>query len=165
MRARTTWRRVPGPLVAVLLLIWAGLALAREPMRLDVDAQALVVAAPDGTERARFDIEIARTPSERQMGLMFRTDLPRDRAMLFVFDDEAPRSFWMRNTPTPLDIIYADGAGVIVSIARDTVPLSMRAIPSGAPARYVLEVHAGLTGLLGIRPGDALRHGAIAGAP
>ncbi len=154
--------RVSGRLAAVALALvaacWAGSAFAQEPMRLPVDAVPLVVAAPDGAERARFEVEIARTPSQHQRGLMFRTDLPRNRAMLFVFDGEAQRSFWMRNTPTPLDIIYADGQGDIVSIARDTVPFSTRSIPSGAPARYVLEVHAGLTGLLGIRPGDRLRH-------
>ena len=142
----------------VLLLVAASSAYAETPMRLPVDAVPLSISSADGTKRAEFSIEIARTSEQHSRGLMFRTDLPANGAMLFVFPEEQPRAFWMRNTPTSLDIIYADANGRIVSIAERTVPFSTRPIPSGEQAQYVLEVHAGTSGLLGIAPGDLLLH-------
>ncbi len=136
-------------------------ATANEPLRLPVDAQVLEIVAADGTERARYEIEIARSAAARSRGLMHRTDLPMDRGMLFVFDRSAPRSFWMKNTPLPLDIIFADETGRIVRVAANTEPFSTAQVLSGAPARYVLEVHAGQAAAHGIVQGDMLRHRAI----
>lgn len=145
-----------------MIVAWP--ALANEPMRLPVDPVPLTVAGADGTQKALFDIEIAASGADRSRGLMYRTDLPEDRGMLFVFDEEGPRSFWMRDTPTPLDIIFADSVGVIVRIARQTVPYSTIPIRSGGPSQYVLEVHAETTERLGIVAGDRLAHPTI-GAP
>ena len=150
--------------ISALLLAWllaVSGALAQTPMRLPVDAALLTVTDTQGAVKARFSVEIARSPDERSRGLMHRADLPADRAMLFIFDDEGPRAFWMHNTPLPLDIVYADGEGAVVSIAADTTPFSRTSIPSGAPARYVLEVHAGTAARLGISVGDLLAHPAI----
>ncbi|MEM1378491.1 MAG: DUF192 domain-containing protein [Pseudomonadota bacterium] len=113
------------------------------------------------TVKAAFDVEIASTDGQRSTGLMHRRDLPGNRGMLFVFPDLAPRFFWMQNTPTALDIIYADDNGVIVSIATNTVPFSTAPIPSGAPAQYVLEVVAGTTTSQDIAVGDTLTHPVI----
>lgn len=133
---------------------------AQEPMRLDVDPQKLTIV--DQTKSvAEFDIEIARTDAERSAGLMHRTDLPEDRGMLFIFDGEEQRFFWMQNTPTPLDIIYADARGTIVHIARQTTPFSTDPIPSRKPAQYAFEIHAGFSQKLGIDIGQTLKHGAI----
>lgn len=136
-------------------------AIAQEPMRLDVDPTTARIER-DGRLKAEFFIEIATTSDQRSNGLMHRRDLPKDRGMLFVFEGEAIRYFWMENTPTPLDIIYADADGVIVHIARDTVPFSRMPIPSIAPAQYALEVHAGLSAQAGIEPGDRIAHPKIA---
>jgi len=65
--------------------------------------------------------------------------------MLFIFDDEELRSFWMANTPIPLDIIFADASGRIVRIQRNTRPYSHESIQSEYPATYVVEVNAGYT--------------------
>src|SRR5436853_9719 len=65
-----------------------------------------------------FTLELAATDKTRQHGLMHRQSLPADRGMLFVFPDEAPRSFWMRNTLIPLDIVYLDSGGKVVSISQ-----------------------------------------------
>lgn len=159
-----SFRTMTVPVLLLVAALAAGPVRADEPMRLPVDAAALDVIGADGETKARFDLEIARTGAERARGLMHRTDLPEDRAMLFVFDAEAPRSFWMQNTPTSLDIIFADGAGTIVRVAERTVPSSTTPIRSGAPAQYVLEVHAGTAERLGIAAGDRLVHPAI-GAP
>lgn len=126
-------------------------------MRLPLHVDQLTVMS-DGNEISSFDIEIAGTDEQRSAGLMHRTDLPRNRGMLFVFDDVSERFFWMKNTPTPLDIIYADEFGKIVHLAENTVPFSTNAIPSRFPAKYAFEIHAGLSKTLGISPGDQLVH-------
>lgn len=126
-------------------------------MRLAIHIDRLTIQS-GSSERASFDIEIAATEAQRSAGLMHRTDLPKNRGMLFVFDDVSERFFWMKNTPTPLDIIYADRIGKIVHIAENTVPFSTNAIASRFPAKFAFEIHAGLSKELGISPGDQLVH-------
>ncbi|MEP3665528.1 MAG: DUF192 domain-containing protein, partial [Roseibium sp.] len=77
-----------------------------------------------------------------------------DTGMLFVFQSEDQRYFWMKNTPLPLDIIFIGADGAIVSIAAGTTPFSTDTIPSGKPARFVLELNAGRAAELGIKAGD-----------
>lgn len=108
--------------------------------------------------RHRFTIEIAATPAERAQGLMFREEMAPDHGMLFDFHTEQDVSFWMRNTPLSLDMIFIDGRGGIVRIARDTTPFSEAAIPSRRPVRAVLEVLAGTAARLGIAEGDRVLH-------
>jgi len=114
-----------------------------------------------GDTEHRFEVEIAATDRQRSMGLMFREKMPDDRGMLFLFEAAGQRYFWMKNTPLPLDIIYIDAAGEIVSIAADTEPFSLDTIPSGGPAKYVLEVNAGIAKELGITPGDRVESPAM----
>jgi uncharacterized membrane protein (UPF0127 family) len=95
--------------------------------------------------------EIADADDSRARGLMFRTSLPADEGMLFVFDTELPLSFWMKNTLIPLDMLYFDRNGRLVSIQRDVPPCRTAycpSFPSEAPARYVLEMNAGRAGQL-----------------
>ncbi|GAB5376785.1 MAG: hypothetical protein AcusKO_32470 [Acuticoccus sp.] len=106
----------------------------------------------------QFSIEIADDPIERARGLMFREEMARDHGMLFDFGDEAHRDFWMKNTPLPLDIIYIGANGTVVSIAANTTPFSTASIPSGGPARFVLEVNGGVAAEIGLKPGDLLLH-------
>jgi len=98
-------------------------------------------------------VEIARTREELSRGLMWRTDLDADAGMLFVFGNSAPRTFWMKNTPLPLDILFLDDAGTVVNVAAATTPYSEAPIPSAGPARYVLEVNAGFAAKHGIGAG------------
>ena len=106
----------------------------------------------------RFVVEIADDEAERQRGLMERPPLADDRGMLFQFPDVAERGFWMHNTPSPLDIIYIDPRGRIVSIAKNAAPNSDEIIPSNGPAMGVLELRAGRADEIGARPGDIIRH-------
>ncbi len=101
-----------------------------------------------------FTVELALNDEQRARGLMFRKALPEGRGMLFDFYDELERSFWMKNTPISLDIIFIRGDGTIRRIAADTVPYSEEQISSGGPARAVLEVIAGTARKLGLQPGD-----------
>ncbi|RZJ03003.1 MAG: DUF192 domain-containing protein [Brevundimonas sp.] len=110
------------------------------------------------TGEHKFMVEIADDEAERQRGLMFRDPLPDDRGMLFEFPDVAERGFWMHNTPSPLDIVYIDPHGVIVSIAKNATPQSDAVIPSNGPAMGVLELRAGRADEIGARAGDKVRH-------
>jgi uncharacterized protein len=101
-----------------------------------------------------LDIEIADNEEARMQGLMYRQSLPENAGMLFIFTNEEPRSFWMKNTLVSLDIIYINSGKEIVSIQKYTEPQSTYAIPSEKPAMYVLEVNAGFTDKYGINPGD-----------
>ena len=98
-------------------------------------------------------VEEALTRKQRIQGLMNRDQLKARTGMWFVFEDDAKRSFWMRNTRIPLDIVYVDHKGKIVRIFRNTRPYSERGLPSGAPARYVLEVNGGEASQLGLAEG------------
>ena len=108
-----------------------------------------------------IEIEVARTPEERGIGLMHRTELAPDRGMLFDFGATQPVTMWMKNTLIPLDMFFAESDGRIVSIAERTTPLSEKRIRSGQPVRFVLEMIAGSAQRLGIAPGDRLRHALI----
>jgi uncharacterized membrane protein (UPF0127 family) len=84
---------------------------------------------------------------------MYRNDLDADAGMLFVFGDSAPRTFWMKNTPLPLDILFLDDAGTVLNVAASTTPYSEAPLRSAGPARYVLEVNAGFAAKHGIGAG------------
>lgn len=108
-----------------------------------------------------FRAELARTAAEQARGLMFRTGLADDFAMLFApYPPEGPpreASFWMKDTPSPLDIIFIRADGTIARIAENAVPFDQTPIPSGEPVAAVLEVRGGRTAELGIAEGDRVR--------
>lgn len=108
-----------------------------------------------------FSVEIADTPEERARGLMFREVLARDAGMLFVFETEAPRAFWMKNTPLPLDILFFDSRGVMCGLVENAEPFTRTQRRSGCGAQYVLEINGGLAVQLGIERGAELRHPAL----
>jgi len=106
-----------------------------------------------------FSVEIADSSEEYELGLMFRDSMPADHGMIFIFPDEAPRSFWMKNTRIPLDIMYFDRDLKMVSISADTPPCRVArcpSYPSIAPAKYVLELNGGSAASLGVGVGDKL---------
>jgi uncharacterized membrane protein (UPF0127 family) len=107
----------------------------------------------------RFTVELAETQEKQALGLMFRDSLPDSHGMLFVFPAESLRSFYMKNTRIPLDIIYFDEDMRLVSVAENARPCRTRRCPSylsEGPAKYVLELNAGKAAELGLRPGDLL---------
>lgn len=104
----------------------------------------------------QLDIEIADTEYDTQTGLMYRDAMADSQGMLFVFDDVAPRSFYMKNTRIPLDLIFADGDGKVVSFQKNAKPFDESSLPSNAPAKYVLEINAGLVDDWGLQVGDSL---------
>ncbi|HEX2561252.1 DUF192 domain-containing protein [Phenylobacterium sp.] len=111
--------------------------------------------------RHRFKVEIADEGPERNRGLMHRRSLAADRGMLFIFPDERPVAFWMRNTLIPLDMIFVRRNGTIRSIAHQTRPLDETPVPSGGPVLAVLEIAGGRARQLGVLPGDRIVHRAF----
>ena len=106
-----------------------------------------------------FSVEIADTREKQTLGLMFRDSMPADAGMIFLFPNEAPRSFWMKNCRIPLDIMYFDKDMKMVSISANTPPCRTKrcpSYPSTGPAMYVLELNAGVAAELGVGPGDQL---------
>src|SRR3990167_3844525 len=118
--------------------------------------EALEVVTPQG--RTRFLVEIADDEPERNRGLMYRKVVAPDRGMLFDFHTPREVAFWMKNTLIPLDIIYIQADGTVLSIARNTTPLSEAPIPSGGPILGVLELAGGRAAEIGLLPGDKVVH-------
>lgn len=100
-----------------------------------------------------FRVEVARTMEEQQKGLMFRTAMGPDEGMLFPSERPEMRSFWMKNTVIPLDIVFIGPDHLISNIAANAVPYSLEPIPSSGAAIAVLELNGGRAAQLGITPG------------
>jgi uncharacterized membrane protein (UPF0127 family) len=122
-----------------------------------VETSTAVVVTKSGG-RFLFNVELARTSDQRAQGLQGRTSLAADAGMLFDFEAAQPVAMWMKNTLIPLDMVFIGTGGVIVHVARNTQPLSLKLIESPAPVRGVMELPAGTTARLGIRPGDRVEH-------
>jgi len=149
-------------LCALLLTVSLGLAaaLAPAPARAQPAAEAAAPAQLDALEIATrkgvvvLEVEVARTPKQRETGLMYRKSMPERHGMLFDFETMQPVYMWMKNTFIPLDMLFIRTDGTIARIEAMTTPFSERTISSGEPVRAVLELNGGAAQRLGIAPGD-----------
>ena len=116
----------------------------------------VTLRSPEGRE-TRLSVELARTPSERARGLMFRDDLPASAGMLFVYDEPGHAVFWMKDTPLPLDLLFVDTTGTVTRLAENARPFDLTPIDGGAGVRFVLEINGGLARPLGLGPGAVLQ--------
>lgn len=116
--------------------------------------QQIMLCVTSGAKTHAFTTEVAKTSIEQAKGMMFRTEMPDNTAMLFPFPQPKPASFWMKNTVIPLDIIFIRPNGTIESIAENAVPYSTAPVESGEPVGAVLELRGGLATELGISTGD-----------
>jgi uncharacterized membrane protein (UPF0127 family) len=105
--------------------------------------------------RQTFTLEIADAEPTRETGLMNRDSMPANHGMLFVFEDEIPREFWMKNTRIPLDILFIDGQGKVVA-SKSMKPYDLNTTTSDAPAKYAIELNKGAAESSGISVGDQL---------
>ncbi len=109
---------------------------------------------------AVYRLELARTPEEHALGLMFRESLPDRAGMLFLFDTAEPHHFWMKNTMIPLDMIWMDESGKVLFISANTPPCKADPCltygPDG-PARQVLEIAGGMAAKEKVRVGEQLK--------
>ncbi len=158
---------ISGIVLLLIVGVYSWLQFSGKPLEIKeskISAPAGPVFTQEGTlyffDKASRDtltnltIEIADNETDITQGLMWRHTMADSCGMLFLFAGEEPRSFWMKNTYLPLDIIFINNYQQIVSIARNTEPLTLTSIPSAAPARYVVEVNAGYCLTHGITEGD-----------
>ncbi|MFO8100182.1 MAG: DUF192 domain-containing protein [Salinibacter sp.] len=152
--------------VATLLLISSGCgpddssseAPADTSETIPFDNEGELVILQDRDSLVALDLEIADTDSARERGMMQRDGFPNETSgMLFPFDEEEERSFWMANTPVALDLFFIDADSQIVRIARYARPNSPDPIRSKHPAQYVLETPAGFADSFGVLEGDRVR--------
>lgn len=145
---------------AALLLAFALPGCTPGP-RESADAAARLPLIPveilSGGRSHRFEAELAGTPEQQARGLMFRERLGPNEGMLFPFSPPRPASFWMKNTPIPLDMLFIRPDGTIGRIAAETVPHSLEPVGFEEPAAAVLEIRGGRAAELGIREGDRVR--------
>lgn len=108
----------------------------------------------------KINVEIADSVMKHQIGLMNRTSMDYKSGMIFIFGSERPRSFWMKNTLIPLDMIFVDSNFKIVNITKQAQPckiITCEVYPSGVSAMYVVEVNGGFVDDKGIRIGDQIK--------
>lgn len=115
-----------------------------EPITFTKEGELYLIKA-SGDTISKLDIEFAESEYEHQTGLMYREDMKDSQGMLFLYDSESIRNFYMKNTYIPLDIIYYDSDSSLVSIQKNAQPMEQSTLTSEGPAQYVLEVNAGLS--------------------
>ena len=141
----------------LVVVVGAGAPLAAQAQnRPDFRRSTVTIEGKGGTHV--FKVEMATTPQELAFGLMFVRKLPVDQGMLLVYDPPEPASIWMKNTFIPLDIVFISPNGRIESIRYGAKPHNLEAMTSKGTVGAVLELNAGVVRILGIGPGDLVRH-------
>jgi uncharacterized protein len=143
-----------------VLVLLPNLALAQgygtKPQTGLVEAPLVIKTATGASHE--FTVEIAQTPRQQAIGMMFRTHVPANRGMLFPFAVTKPTSFWMKNTVSSLDLLFIRADGVIADIHSRAEPLSLDPITSPEPVAAVLEIAGGEADRRDIRAGDRIIH-------
>lgn len=124
----------------------AGTPVERIPVMIDAESGTVTVQA-----------EIADTPNERSRGLMFRETMEDGHGMIFLFPDEQQRSFWMKNTLIPLDMIFIRSDKTILGVVENAEPRTTTSRMVPGASQYVLEINGGRASELGIRAGQTVR--------
>jgi uncharacterized membrane protein (UPF0127 family) len=130
----------------------------------ELPKERLVITTRDGVQH-EFMVEMATKPDQQTVGLMFRLSVPSDGGMLFDWGTPRDSQMWMRNTISPLDMVFINADGTIRSIFENTVPQSLAVIDSRGPVRATLELAAGTTARLNIRVGDKVQQRLFGNAP
>jgi uncharacterized membrane protein (UPF0127 family) len=133
----------------VLLLFGHGLTNAQDMPQTDLPRTKLSVGM------YQIDAQVAASSEQREIGLMFRKNMPQHEGMLFIFESPSRLCFWMKNTPLPLTAAFVADDGSIVNL-EDMKPLTTESHCSSKPVRYVLEMNQGWFAKKGIKPGTKL---------
>lgn len=131
--------------LACVAVVWLAQALAAPPVLAQADSGSPQLNLPRTTLRLgmfNIDAQVAQTPEQRSVGLMWRRGMPQHEGMLFVFEQPAVQCFWMKNTPSPLTAAFVADDGTLVNLA-DMQPLKEDSHCSAKPVRYVLEMNQG----------------------
>lgn len=143
-----------------MLLLAPGAAPADEALNAVFDRDLAVVVGND-TGCHLFEIYLALTGQQQRRGLMFVRELPEMTGMLFVYDSDRVLSIWMKNTFIPLDVVFADANGTVINVHESAEPQSLASMRSDGPARFVLEVNAGVAEAYSIGPGSRILWGPL----
>ena len=135
------------PILALLLIITPTGCRHKQDSLLQVTSMQI------GSER--FDLEMAISPHDQEVGLMHRDSLDSDHGMIFINSEEKPQTFWNHDTHFPLDLIFLDAGAHVVSL-KHLDAYSEKVVPSDAPAQYVIELNAGTAARLNVKVGDRL---------
>jgi uncharacterized protein len=136
-------------LIALLFVMLCGV--------IGCEAQSKVSITNQQGRTVAFQVEIADTSAKREMGLQYRRELADDKGMIFLFPEESIQSFWMKNTPIPLDMIFINRQRKIAGIVEQTLPFSLEPRSVTAPSQFVLEINGGLAKKYGLKAGDTVR--------
>jgi len=136
------------------LLSIGSVSCESQDLRRDIDISFI---APNGLASEVFHSQIAKTENERSRGLMYRRSIEDNEGMLFIFQGMEERSFWMKNTYIPLDMIFIDDKGVVKTILENVPPLTSTARKSKVPVKYVFEVKGGKARKSGIQEGFLMK--------
>jgi uncharacterized membrane protein (UPF0127 family) len=139
---------------APLLLAAASACAQGDDIKFERSSLVIVTGGRDIT----FDVEMAVSEPQHERGLMFRKQMGAYEGMLFDFVRERPVTFWMKNTLIPLDMVFIAADGTVRHVHANATPMSTDTIPSESAVRGVLEINGGTARLLGIKPGDKVRH-------
>ncbi|NKI27343.1 DUF192 domain-containing protein [Arenibacter sp. 6A1] len=129
----------------------------RAPITFTKDGELSILKKDTETAYITFDIEISESEYETQTGLMYRSSMEDTQGMLFIFEDIAVRSFYMKNTEIPLDIIFIDENMHIVSFQKNAKPFDETGLTSTVPAKYVFEINSGLVDSHNLEVGDLVQ--------
>ena len=121
------------------------------------DAQPKVTITTKASRQVGFQVDVADTPGKREIGLMYRTDLADDRGMIFVFPSESQQSFWMKNTPRSLDMIFIGRDRKVVGIVEQATPFSLEPQTVEGKSQFVFEINGGLSKRHGFKAGDSVQ--------
>lgn len=122
------------------------------------EGELTIIKKTSDSTKINLDIEIADNDYEIQTGLMYRSSMESNQGMLFIFDDIKERFFYMKNTKIPLDLIYINKNKHIVSFQKNAKPYDESSLPSILPAKYVLEINAGLVDSWHLNVGDSIHY-------
>ena len=122
----------------------------------DYELAQIRLTPANSTTPIAFSVKLAVTPTQHAFGLMFSPPLPANSGMLFVFEDMKPRTFWMKNTPIALDMLFFDDSGRLVSLISNAKPNTATLLHSRVAARYVLEIGGLEASRLNIKIGSLL---------
>ncbi|MDO6416421.1 DUF192 domain-containing protein [Sphingomonas sp. BIUV-7] len=143
---------------AALLLVAAPAAsLSAQSTNVAQSLKAVPLVITSHGKALRFQVEVARTSEQQEIGLMFRKTMPADHGMIFPMSPPRAVSFWMKNTWLPLDLVFIGPDGRIIRIAENAQPLSLDLIECAEPVAAVLELNGGAARKQGIAAGDLVR--------
>lgn len=131
-------------------------AAAQDAAQPTLEQSELIIETGEATHV--FTVELANDREEIATGMMFRTEMAPDAGMLFDLGDPRPVTFYMKNCIISLDMLFIDSEGEILVIAENAEPGSLRLVDPGVAVKGVLEINGGLSGQLGIVPGDHILH-------